>query len=51
MANVLGKMFAQNQSAAFIKDATKGVVALATTHSDAFEKLSKEELQARIQVV
>lgn len=51
MANVLSKIFSQNQSAGFVKDATKGVVALATKHSDELEKLSKEEIQARLVAV
>jgi preprotein translocase subunit SecA len=50
MANVLGKIFAQNQSASFIKGA-KGVVDAAGTLSEEFEGLSKEALQARLQAV
>jgi preprotein translocase subunit SecA len=47
MANVLGKIFSQNQSAAFIKDA-KSVVAAAGALSDELEGLSREELTARL---
>ncbi|MDB5266121.1 MAG: preprotein translocase, SecA subunit [Parcubacteria group bacterium] len=50
MANVLGKIFAQNQSATFIRGG-KGVVDAAAALSEQFEGLSKEELQARLQVV
>ncbi|MDB5237030.1 MAG: preprotein translocase, SecA subunit [Parcubacteria group bacterium] len=50
MATVLGKLFAQNQSASFVKGA-KGVVDAAGALSEEFEGLSKEELQARLQAV
>jgi preprotein translocase subunit SecA len=50
MATVLGKLFAQNQSASFIKEA-QGVVRAAQALSDEFEGLSKEDLRARLQAV
>ena len=50
MANLLGNVFAQNQSAGFIKGA-QGVVKGAAALSDELEGLSKEEMQARLQAV
>ncbi|KND49837.1 MAG: preprotein translocase subunit SecA [Parcubacteria bacterium C7867-008] len=50
MATFLGNIFSKNQSAGFIKGA-KGVVDAAAKLSDELEKLSQEELQARLQVV
>ncbi|MBU2103999.1 preprotein translocase subunit SecA [Patescibacteria group bacterium] len=50
MPKLLDKLFAKNESAAFIK-AAQPVVALANTFSDEFEKLSIPELRQRIQAV
>lgn len=50
MANLLGRLFTQNQSATFIKGA-QGVVTAANAFSDDFEKLSQDELKGRLQAV
>jgi preprotein translocase subunit SecA len=50
MANFIGKMFAQNESATFLKAAGK-VVALANTLADEIAALSREELAARLATV
>ena len=50
MANLLGRMFSQNESAAFIKTATP-VVARAATFAEEFKTLSEDELRARLQAV
>ena len=47
---LLGKMFAQNQSAAFVK-AAKPVIDRAAALSDEFENLSQDELTARLNAV
>ena len=50
MANFLGKMFAQNQSASFLK-AGSGVVDTANKLADEIAALSREEIAARLQAV
>jgi len=47
MANILGKLFSKNQSQGFVKQA-QPVVIHANSLSEAFEKLSSEELKVRI---
>jgi preprotein translocase subunit SecA len=46
MATLFSKLFAKNDSAAFLK-AAQGVVTAANTLADQFEALSQEELRAR----
>ncbi|MBA3789549.1 preprotein translocase subunit SecA [Patescibacteria group bacterium] len=50
MANILGKLFTQNQSAAFLK-AAGGVVKAANSLADEFAALSREEIAARLVTV
>ncbi|MDB5189448.1 MAG: preprotein translocase subunit SecA [Parcubacteria group bacterium] len=50
MANFLGKIFVQNQSAAFLKLAAP-MVAKATLLSDELETLAQDELQVRLSAV
>jgi preprotein translocase subunit SecA len=50
MANFLGKMFSQNQSAAFLKKA-RPVVAAANAMAEELEGKTQEELQAQLQDV
>ena len=50
MANFLGRIFSENQSASFIR-AGKGVVSAAATLSDELEKATQDELKARLQSV
>ncbi|KND47934.1 MAG: preprotein translocase subunit SecA [Parcubacteria bacterium C7867-004] len=50
MANILSKLFAQNQSGSFIKTA-QPIVTLAAGLSDELEKLSDEALKGRVESV
>jgi preprotein translocase subunit SecA len=50
MANPFGKIFSQNQSAAFVK-ASQPVVRKAAELADGISKLSQEKMQARLQAV
>ena len=50
MANLLSKLFSQNQSAAFLKNA-RGVVEAANNLEPELEKATQEELQSRLQNV
>ena len=50
MANFLGRLFSENQSASFIR-AGKGVISAAGALSDELEALSQEEIRARLQAV
>ncbi len=50
MATILGKLFSQNQSAAFLRSG-KGVLEAATAFAPQFEGLSQEALQAQLQGV
>ena len=50
MANLLGRMFARNESAAFIKSAAP-VITHAASFGEEFKTLSEAELQARLQAV
>lgn len=50
MANILSKLFSQNQSAAFIKSA-RGVVDLASKAAPDLEEMTQEELQKELVLV
>ncbi|MDB4992185.1 MAG: preprotein translocase, SecA subunit [Parcubacteria group bacterium] len=50
MANLLGKLFSQNQSASFIRGA-RGVVDAANAHGPALEGKTQEELQAQLAAI
>lgn len=50
MASFLSKLFTQNQSASFLKEA-QPIVSIANSLSEELEALSREELMARLQLV
>jgi len=50
MANFLGRIFSDNQSASFIR-AGKGVISAASSLSDELETLSQDEIRSRLQAV